>query len=437
MQSQGRQFLLQLVLLAAVCLAPSDARKTAKVSTGELGPTHVNAMSLLGMGGSSGGMHGMNIELIESSLLAMAKDGATPELQPFVDDIMNLTLDMMVEVEKQANVSQKTLDDAWYAFKACQQTYADAFWDLARENKSHIDCSVKEAQKAVNYNECVTTCGSLKTYRDIMCPQFAGVNVYPAIDNCKLQDNYLEKNTRPHMASLRDYYLGKLQDWQCKKKKCDDANDYYYTCLKGCLPLYNAWYVQYCICTEKQHALESRRCAPDSEDCTEYKQCYQDRRAAWELANTTVAEEEVSFLAEYRGLYRIKCLLEAFTASIDGTKDLSIGLEDCRVKSYNNATYLGHLYIEYYDIADNPFINCSYPKEGTAKPGSDAWIEYFYAGKMPTGTTYEDCGAECCVSCNSTCPETPDYYPVDVRPTIQPIVDNPYECYGDVVSVGR
>eukprot|EP00931_Biecheleriopsis_adriatica_P054922 TRINITY_DN32373_c0_g1_i1.p1 TRINITY_DN32373_c0_g1~~TRINITY_DN32373_c0_g1_i1.p1 ORF type:complete len:681 (-),score=98.55 TRINITY_DN32373_c0_g1_i1:39-2081(-) len=385
--------IIQLLFLLAV-LFTIDATKTAsgKASAGG----QLDALSLLG----SGGLGSMDLSALEASLMSMAREGATPELKPFIEQIDEMVEDLKTEVDAQANKSQKKLDDAWTPFKECNWKYQNVWFNVTDLLNQYRNCTSRESGFATDWLTCTSGCQYKHDVALELCTQFenAAVNHYPPTDKCLLRQPIFDQTTRPHMQRLMQFYKQSYDAWYTLKIVCDNAKQEAEECEATCTPKYSAWQATVMQCNADQRELEGGACQAEEDACGKYVQCYNTTMNLWMDVNTTVAEEEIAFTAEYRGLLRIECLLDAFLLSINGSQTLSKGVEDCQKKVYTGSTYIGHLWIYYYDLSQNPFYDCL--NGGSLRehiPGTDEWINKYYS-LPPIHTQANACESHCCGS---------------------------------------
>eukprot|EP00440_Ansanella_granifera_P068013 gb/GFBE01073781.1/.p1 GENE.gb/GFBE01073781.1/~~gb/GFBE01073781.1/.p1 ORF type:complete len:384 (+),score=85.48 gb/GFBE01073781.1/:1-1152(+) len=327
-----------------------------------------------------------SLEGIESSLLAMAGEGATPELKPFVDQIFNLTVRMKSEVEKQATESNRTLTAHWEDFKSCRYDGADEE-GLKERSARHRACREVESSVWSTMQGCESICEVKNNTAQSYCEAFRTINVYPPTGDCKWSNNHM-KSTLPYMMALRDDYLQRYRHWAGNKSLCSNHTSRVTDCYASCKDQEKAYYDKKAECDRYQSDLEAHACG-ETPECTKYKCCYDTKKEAWETTNASVAAQEASLIVEYRALLRIDCLLKAFNNSIAAaTSDLSAGIEVCR-----GTTFSAGPYVTYYDIKDNPISDCA----SKLAPGSQTWIAEYYSN-LPEHTAFATCSASCCVA---------------------------------------
>jgi len=441
--------------LTFVFLAVSQAAKVSQVSRHAQGlQNSLKTLQKLWQPGGAGPteMGAMNLDLIESSLVAMAKEGATPELDPLVDQIFTLCENMKNNIVFNKNKSQKMINDAWdgdSGWLKCHVDHIDAFiTNISIYNHSHIVCSWKEDWYWKQYKQCMTGCTELEEIKNSSCEEFEyRWDVYPPIDFCKLdpRNNFQHVEwTYEKMYGLWDWYSKRSAQWGCKQKSCECATANHSCCVGGCQDEYDIWSRYWLDCTRKQWNLERHACGEMTEGCGRYRKCWWERRENFTKVNKTVTGHEKAYLSEYRGILRIECLLYAFKDSIAGTKILSVGIEECIKKDFrakmecdqstkvceDGATqcdttvcpcanspqpardpcpcaecphYLEHLLID-YPGPNNPLKVCKSTNVSDVVPATNEWIDMFYDripgngenGSMPGCTDWEPCCAECC-----------------------------------------
>jgi len=385
----------------------------------------------------------MNLDLIESSLVAMAKEGATPELDPLVDQIFTLCENMKNNIVFNKNKSQKMIDDSWDYWEQCHVDHSDAFiQNISIYNHSHIVCSWKEGWYWQQYKQCMAGCDQLNQTNRTICEEFEfRWDVYPPIDFCKLdpRNNFQHVEwTYEKMFGLWDWYAKRAEKWDEKYWLCQNASHNLTCCVESCQDEYDIWSTYWLDCTRKQWNLERHACGEMTESCALYRKCWWERRENFTKVNKTVTGHEKAYLSEYRGILRIECLLYAFKDSIAGTKNLSVGIEECIKKDFRNRMecvnqnvcedgvtscncpcpndpqparnpcpcdpdpsgsggcpyYLEHLLID-YPGPNNPLKSCRSTNISDTVPCTNEWIDLYY-DPMPTCTDWEPGCATCC-----------------------------------------
>eukprot|EP00933_Yihiella_yeosuensis_P027006 TRINITY_DN2094_c5_g1_i1.p1 TRINITY_DN2094_c5_g1~~TRINITY_DN2094_c5_g1_i1.p1 ORF type:complete len:413 (+),score=81.94 TRINITY_DN2094_c5_g1_i1:52-1290(+) len=342
---------------------------------------------------------GMNLDGIEASLLSMAQEGSTPGLTPFVTEINTLVAQMKGAVATQSRTSQSSLTRAWSTFTACSFSASSEFKALQTLNSSHRACSDEESTLYADWQKCLTKCTDPCQYSNYECEKFNAINKYPAVGRCRVTDQTMYPKTREWMVQLRDVFRDEYFKWADQKHKCDTRKKVCTDCYSECSTKEKAYKLKETTCSTYQSNLEKSACDKGTNTCQEYFRCYDTAKKEWEKVEKVTEVQETAFLAEFRGLLRIECLLEAFKQNLEQGVALAPRIAACRDKDYKTTAFTGHLRINYPNITSNKRRDClneTGAKANGQSPGSPGWIKAFYSN-MPDNTYYETCDACCCV----------------------------------------
>eukprot|EP00931_Biecheleriopsis_adriatica_P099662 TRINITY_DN7432_c0_g2_i1.p1 TRINITY_DN7432_c0_g2~~TRINITY_DN7432_c0_g2_i1.p1 ORF type:complete len:611 (+),score=103.69 TRINITY_DN7432_c0_g2_i1:59-1891(+) len=383
---------MKIVALVAITLQlGADARKT--VSVQQRLAARAASRSLFDGADNFGGLEG-----IEASLIAMAEEGSTPELAPFIQQISLLVDQMKTEVGSTATAAQTSLNTSWQDFKACNLTRLD----LTGLNDSLRNCWISESGIYNQVSTCSQLCDVKNQTAALKCSSFSQVDVFPALGYCQWP-NLPSLSTYDYMDLLVKDFEAKHANWKDKEGNCTNYTNEANTCYAGCQPDKDALSAKQTECDALQSDLESAACGESGDACSRYNICYDMKKAAWQSANASVAQQEGAYLQEYRGILRVDCLLKAFNDSIYTGSNLSADLTACRGTTYGAASW-SHLQIGYHDISSNPKSSCigtSINGLPDAVPGSEAWVSNYYSN-VPTGVVPALCSAACCnTNCSS------------------------------------
>lgn len=332
----------------------------------------------------------IDLDALESSLVSMAREGGTPSLHPFISQVEKLTSGMKEGVMKQSKSSQKELDASWQDFLSCT-VEQQKMPGLQAASLVHRTCRTEESQMYKDLMSLLEICHIKNSTADAYCDAFTAMDQFPSAGNCKWQNAAPQTSALRYMKLLRDGFLEKHNAWLQNKSLCDGHTNHSDLCFADWRSKQLQLEQKRAECDRYQGQLEILACG--SHDCSDYTNCYSTRRSSWESTNATVAMQEASFLAEYRGLLRIECLLSAFRSSLNYTTPLSQGIDECRRTDFKKSSYLQPLYINYFDGSQNSMKAC-FPGTG---PSSQAWSEKYYA-HMPMGTKAAVCTADCCTT---------------------------------------
>lgn len=336
------------------------------------------------------GLSFATLDNIESSLLAMAKEGASPALVPFIDQIFVLTQNMLKAVEQQAASTQASHDASWQSWLKCHlnepeirnlETLKQRLWKCWQEEKS---CETI-------HQKCENICHYSEGTRDYLCNIFQSKNVFPVKGLCGINKAY--SSTRPWMVQMGLRYKAWYDDWQKAYVNCQDSTNSTIKCKEVCEDPCVGKAVE---CAGNQTELETAACGKPTMDCTIYQSCYGLRKEMFVNRSAEVKTEEDAYLSEYNGLMRIGCLLTGFKAELAAanmmfhdltlTPVLSASIDECRAKIWTDDRYNGNIRIKYKYTYQNPEKPCDdMAGESPIKPGMPEWISAYYS----PWTTYE------------------------------------------------
>eukprot|EP00933_Yihiella_yeosuensis_P029511 TRINITY_DN2314_c2_g1_i3.p1 TRINITY_DN2314_c2_g1~~TRINITY_DN2314_c2_g1_i3.p1 ORF type:complete len:397 (+),score=100.65 TRINITY_DN2314_c2_g1_i3:95-1285(+) len=347
---------------------------------------------------------GMNLDGIEASLLAMAKEDASPSLKPFVTQITELTKSMKQAVDDQATRSQSNLKSSLDQWKGCELKNEEIENNLTEFSQKHLECSGEESNAYAQWQSCLTRCTTPCDEANLKCDEFNKTDVWPEDGRCKMQDSAVYADTKEWMTILMNSYENLYKAWTSSKEGCEQGKIKCDACYSGCGQYEKVYKDKVGVCSTYQAELETKGCDRDTTDCVTYHHCYASKEQAYHSTAGAVKQQEKAYIAEYRGLLRINCLLEGFAKAFGAEKmdpkALSASIETCKNTDFSAEDRVKHLRIEYYNVtAEIELKKCDGPNNVTDDtnliPGSPAWIHRFYKD-MPANTFYEACDACCC-----------------------------------------
>jgi uncharacterized protein YfbU (UPF0304 family) len=147
----------------------------------------------------------------------------------------------------------------------------------------------------------------------------------------------------------------------CAKNACDKATKEYKTLKARCEKIDREYAAKIAECNNIQDQLDASACkrAVDMKDaCETYSECYTEKKKVYRVAEASVKIEERDRKAEWRGLKRMQCLMDAFK---DGKVETA---EITKCKEQTHSTK--HLDIKYPILIK--LVVCSVPKEYPITP---------------------------------------------------------------------
>eukprot|EP00440_Ansanella_granifera_P060015 gb/GFBE01065047.1/.p1 GENE.gb/GFBE01065047.1/~~gb/GFBE01065047.1/.p1 ORF type:complete len:471 (+),score=106.02 gb/GFBE01065047.1/:1-1413(+) len=344
---------------------------------------------------------------IENSLIEMSQAGtATPGLQPFLEQIWDLTYMMQDQIRNQSSSSQTSLTQAWEEFLKCR-------WDsdtpvhtvvLDPLNRSHITCRHSESKAYEDEESCWEQTGILNLSVKVRRENF---DIYDKDwpQNCVYPEPFPdpEQSSQPYLQQLRDNFASLFAGWNSSYWAWNASVEARDSKVEECHELRRFHDAQTQECDGKQSDLERGACGDGGEVCDKYIDCYTCKHKAWEAANTSAASAESTYLQEWRGILRIQCLLTAFNESEkEGGTPLEDGIDICRNTDFTGLQYNKDIRIEYHpfeneEVPDMVKCNDTSMKFNISNPGTAEWITTYYSN-MPSNTAAAVCNAPCCES---------------------------------------
>jgi len=302
-----------------------------------------NPFALMSLGNGQLDIGGM-----EQSILALAEEGASPELLPFIEYIFNLTHDMKVDVVEHFRTKKDEIEECYETWGDCQRQIPTPhnydYW-----NQTHRNCSDEESALCIEWEECVQDCEDRKIICYDQCPPDPEPpwnpcpgQLEPALINdplpCFPRCNADTETPRDHYVRLLDCFAKEKADHEQKMEECWICHEVVEKCFNKCDILDAELTAKKRECTDHQTDLEELVCHCNSGNCTRYYQCHTNARNLC-LGKCDGIDDEVLVLrTEYEGLLRVECYLHSLVDNIRTGFSLYSGIQACR--SYSIADYL-------------------------------------------------------------------------------------------------
>eukprot|EP00933_Yihiella_yeosuensis_P070738 TRINITY_DN78894_c0_g1_i1.p1 TRINITY_DN78894_c0_g1~~TRINITY_DN78894_c0_g1_i1.p1 ORF type:complete len:429 (+),score=58.63 TRINITY_DN78894_c0_g1_i1:162-1448(+) len=342
-----------------------------------------------------------NLGALEASLLAMAQQ-QTPSsnMEPWLQQVENLTAQMKTQVVERRNLTQTLLDKAWLPFLDCtlkRKADVQAGTGMDALNTKHRTCSKKESEEFEEVGYCNKEIALMKNRTKINC-QFLEIYEGNWPINC-----YEPETSKYTTASdIMDNMIKKFEElsgkWNMSNKSCIESNVSLAKKTEECRSIglrYNATRTR---CSNIQKGMEMIGCGNGTGDCAEYMQCWNTHHPLWTKQQEASNVSQSAYHAEFKSILRIDCLVDAFRLDIAGTQDLTTGVTTCRNNAYNTTEWLQNASISFYPQANFPlpaFIYCNESSAGPSKPGTREWHD-FYCTNLSSNTKCENCSSSCC-----------------------------------------
>ena len=279
----------------------------------------------------------VSLENIETALLALEKQRGTPGLANTVAEIHKMVNHMEMMVEQQAKLTQQTLDQAWSDFTGCQGLYDAGSHSLQSVDslaRDHAACRLEESSLKIQLEACESELTARTSSEVQRKKEFDALNKFPGSGFCSHKTNSPEYSTvRGYIKHYRDHFASHLSSWEGAFNASNTATKMKFQKLRECYgddekrdgkggkdAAYNAKKFD---CQKLQTKLEDAACdrIAHRTDCVAYVMCYQSNHKAFfdaGQAKETALLQSQKQLTEYRGLGRIKCVLDAYSRYEDG-----------------------------------------------------------------------------------------------------------------------
>eukprot|EP00930_Biecheleria_cincta_P085563 TRINITY_DN7493_c0_g1_i7.p1 TRINITY_DN7493_c0_g1~~TRINITY_DN7493_c0_g1_i7.p1 ORF type:complete len:469 (-),score=68.32 TRINITY_DN7493_c0_g1_i7:105-1415(-) len=367
------------------------------------------------------GLSGDSIAQIERSLLNLAQEQRNPDSSTLesIALIDSFIANMKQDILDRANSSQLAVSRSFQNLVNCKLNLTlETRENLSTLSAIHRECSAEESQLATNYKTCTDNCdtrcataqASCGLYCPVNTPQPMPGNPVPSptpsptscwYDTSQVKDDnavglYHEWEANQYYQKWEDNFQALYDEWKTKRDTCKDRVDELSSCWTNCASVHaNAYERKKQECTEHQYDLETAACFGASRSCYAYQSCHASLVNIY-LGDVASANASQSvWYDEYRGIMRVECLLDAFNASIISGASLTSALDACQARTFQPCTAVPRLCLQIYPLPETEQCNTTFVN-GSVQPGSAEWIQTHYSN-MPSKTTYEECGAQCCV----------------------------------------
>jgi len=281
--------------------------------------------------------------------------GATPMGDSVGKIAALIEKDMMPKVLGAHATDQKLLDRLISEIETCGTVMTTEMTAAVKRkttyetsSKLHKTCRVTEATLYTENVDCHKEWKDAKTVKELKCKAYLDVSKKYGETQANKQivtkagsedvESYLTRITgticgKPGVGKPPAPPCGMLCDFQKHKKACEEATKKYNDTVKRCKDLDKKWQSKRSSCDSIQDTMDSASCkwATESKDaCEAYAGCYEGKKAVFIKANTSAAKEQIDRKAEWRGLKRMKCLIDAFgdgdvtSAEVDACKNKTV-----------------------------------------------------------------------------------------------------------------
>lgn len=354
----------------------------------------------LGLGGDD-----LNLQVIESSLMSMVKEGTSPSLRPGIMAIYNLTNDMMASVVNHSSFQQDKLNQSWNSWVQCS---AD---DGARNERfEYLRTILTECQlNHSSYWDCQSNCTKDCEVTANQTEELRKLYCLTDPHNCEMQVQALDDNraVKNQIISLRAHFNGRLNP-------SVDCNGTTPNCTTQC-----QWTCQETVtvggdnCTTDVCSFEEAGCHAQHDACRVYNDCYVTGQEEYLVTLGEVQSDDDGSQHEYRAILRIQCLLNAFLGSIDDVNGTGLdeGINYCINRTYHqyhckcNSCPLSSL----QDTNWNAWLgsNATYPEDNSScsnnyeRDATSTGCDYCSQPYIPIFVTYPDVSTNPKKNCTS------------------------------------
>lgn len=320
---------------------------------------------------------------MEKSITEMMMAGGSLGATPFgksVGQIKDLiSKDMMPKVMKAHTENQEQLFKLSEELHMCETTKNEQIVKTNPKKKMyestsalHKTCREGESADHMAKIDCLNELKDKKDVMELKCKEFSmtGKRYGDQKANSEIvkkggseqTESYVRRMTAticgryvPTQMGLGGGGLDGFLDLYMKAKiRCEKATSEYRKHKKKCKNLSHEYAQKKSTCDSLQDQMDGSSCkrAIGMKDaCETYAECYFDRRKSFDTTEKMVRTEERDRKAEWRGLKRMECLMEAFSDGKVKSSEITV----CK----NQVHSLVHLDIKYPKVP--PLVTCNVP----------------------------------------------------------------------------
>jgi len=299
---------------------------------------------------------------------------------------------MMPKVEEAHAANQKELNKLAGEVGKCGSTKNDQVAKADQKKAMylkysplHITCRAGEAGSFSEKSACWEEEADKKKIRDLKCKTFAMVS--KQVGDQQASKQIMKKggseSTESYVNRITSTVCGGCVGKNCKlkaggngnkkcgydpytcgcghkckydkaKDDCDQATQEWQAHNKKCMTLDKQYSDKKAACDSLQDQMDDASCkrAVEMKDaCESYAECYFDKKKAYLSLEKMVKKEETDRKAEWKGLKRMRCLIEAFT----GGKVTDDEVNECKRETHST----DHLKIDYPKLP--ALVKCEVP----------------------------------------------------------------------------
>eukprot|EP00440_Ansanella_granifera_P029128 gb/GFBE01031638.1/.p1 GENE.gb/GFBE01031638.1/~~gb/GFBE01031638.1/.p1 ORF type:complete len:1312 (+),score=237.37 gb/GFBE01031638.1/:1-3936(+) len=379
-----KPFTAWLLLLAAHL---GDSRKLASTGQGQL-------EVFAGFGNGR-----MDMSTIESLVLAVSKEGATPALEPYLLEIEEMVNTSINAIELRSEAVQRGLDAVSNVYDICLHQQADSV-NLTDLGAIHVACRKDEAAAKEAMEHACEFADSETQNMWAACDHFHH-DINPVSDKVpEICDGEFNETNEQHAKRLQDWFTKKVAEWKNANNSCSYRTNRSRVANDTCDEKTNEYSNKVKECDVKQNHLDVGACDYfQHHNCSEHEQCWNRSTVAYMRANTSAAIAMESNMVEWRGLMRVRCLVRAIGES---DADREAAIERCKNARYDDSFLI--LNFTYYASPLTPELpvmpDCvTWDHEvENYQPGTIEYMEHWYSD-LPDEAPATACTSDCCTTC--------------------------------------
>lgn len=291
----------------------------------------------------------INLEHVETALLALEKQRGTPELAETVIDIDKMVTHMKSMVRNQSKLTQQTINQAWADFISCAGLYEvgahEGLQSIETLAQVHANCRLEESGSRIIFHACEKELSVRSASEIKRRAEFDTLNQFPTSGFCAHRTNSLQYNTvRGYIKHFRDHFASQLVSWENAFNASTNATNQKLHSLRECYGedrrkdghggKEEEFLLKRSRCQKMQREVEDAACdrIAHRADCIAYAKCYESNHNAFfargQTKESALAQSQQQ-QQEYHALIRIKCVLDAYATYRDGST-LSKTISDCQ-----------------------------------------------------------------------------------------------------------
>lgn len=195
---------------------------------------------------------------------------------------------------------------------------------------THMTCQGNLQTLTGTHTQCNLLVASLKSQRDTACQLVVGGSLAPTPDAqvCHQSNSETYKNW---VTRLAGYFDTAKTDYLGRETTCSNLGDHVTSNTSRCNDLQSGLNNKQQECNSARTALNTAGCAlanTQASVCHNYNCCYSDTTDAYTVARTNAEQEEIAFVAQWKALAHIECLLDVMVQADVNTAKINACLTE-------------------------------------------------------------------------------------------------------------